>query len=95
MTAAIETRGLTKRYGRMTALDALDLDVEQGEVFGYLGPNGAGKAAIGNGRDSASNLLEEASLDLELGCDGLVVARRLLGNGRGYLLTVERGEDGG
>lgn len=40
-------------------------------------------------------LLEEASLDLELGRDGLVGARRLLGNGRGHLLTVERGEDGG
>lgn len=44
MTTVIETRGLTKRYGRTTALDALDLDVGQGEVFGYLGPNGAGKS---------------------------------------------------
>jgi ABC-2 type transport system ATP-binding protein len=35
--------GLTKRYGRTVALDALDLEVRQGEVLGYLGPNGAGK----------------------------------------------------
>ncbi|MBO3744161.1 ABC transporter ATP-binding protein [Actinoplanes flavus] len=35
---------LTKRYGRLTALDALDLDVLPGEVFGFLGPNGAGKS---------------------------------------------------
>jgi len=35
---------LTKRYGRVTALDALDLEIEAGEVFGYLGPNGAGKS---------------------------------------------------
>jgi ABC-2 type transport system ATP-binding protein len=41
--AAIETSGLTKRYGRTTVLDHLDLQVRQGEVVGYLGPNGAGK----------------------------------------------------
>ncbi|MFB4298516.1 ATP-binding cassette domain-containing protein [Actinomadura sp. NTSP31] len=44
MTTVIEVRGLTKRYGRTTALDSLDLEVRQGEVFGYLGPNGAGKS---------------------------------------------------
>ncbi len=41
--AAIETRGLTKHYGRVHALDDLSLRVEEGEVFGFLGPNGAGK----------------------------------------------------
>ena len=40
---AIETRGLGKRYGRVTALEDLSLDVERGEIFGFLGPNGAGK----------------------------------------------------
>ncbi len=40
---AIETRDLSKRYGRTTALEALDLRVERGSVFGFLGPNGAGK----------------------------------------------------
>ncbi|MCU4926547.1 ABC transporter ATP-binding protein [Halobacteria archaeon AArc-dxtr1] len=40
---AIETASLTKRYGDETALDGLDLAVEEGEVFGFLGPNGAGK----------------------------------------------------
>src|SRR5581483_9902604 len=40
---AIETRSLTKRYGRTLALDGLDLRVTRGEVYGYLGPNGAGK----------------------------------------------------
>jgi ABC-2 type transport system ATP-binding protein len=44
MTTVIHTEQLTKRYGHATALDALDLDVGQGEVFGYLGPNGAGKS---------------------------------------------------
>ena len=39
----IRTEGLGKRFGRATALTALDLDVVAGEVLGYLGPNGAGK----------------------------------------------------
>jgi len=44
MTAVIEAHGLTKHFGRIHALDGLDLVVEQGEVHGYLGPNGAGKS---------------------------------------------------
>jgi ABC-2 type transport system ATP-binding protein len=40
---AIETHGLTKRYGRVLALEALDLVVPSGSIFGFLGPNGAGK----------------------------------------------------
>ena len=36
-------RGLTKRYGSIAAVDAVDLTDEEGDVYGYLGPNGAGK----------------------------------------------------
>jgi len=43
MTAAIATRSLTKDYGAGRGLFDLDLEVAEGEVFGYLGPNGAGK----------------------------------------------------
>src|SRR3954447_9065446 len=41
---AIVTRGLTKRYGSLVALEALDLELEKGDVFGFIGPNGAGKS---------------------------------------------------
>ena len=39
----IELTALTKRYGSFTAVDAIDLRVPKGELFGFLGPNGAGK----------------------------------------------------
>ena len=42
----LEYRSVTKRFGRSTALDAVSLDVEPGEVFGLLGPNGAGKTTL-------------------------------------------------
>ncbi|WP_232703304.1 ABC transporter ATP-binding protein [Halobacterium wangiae] len=45
---AIETDGLTRRFGDLTAVDALNLTVEEGEVFGFLGPNGAGKSTTIN-----------------------------------------------
>ena len=41
--AAVQARGLTKRFGRILALDRLDLTVPPGSIFGLLGPNGAGK----------------------------------------------------
>ncbi|WP_152193120.1 ABC transporter ATP-binding protein [Georgenia satyanarayanai] len=40
---AVETHGLTKRFGRQLAVDDLDLAVPRGAVFGFLGPNGSGK----------------------------------------------------
>jgi len=44
MTLAIETRGLTRRFGDLIAVDGLDLRVERGTFYGFLGPNGAGKS---------------------------------------------------
>ena len=44
MTAAIKIQGLTKDYGGGRGLFDLDLEVTEGEAFGYLGPNGAGKS---------------------------------------------------
>ena len=43
MTSAIETQGLTKDYGQHRGIFDLNLDVHQGEAFGFIGPNGAGK----------------------------------------------------
>ena len=41
---AIETKGLTKFYGKARGIEGVDLTVEEGEIFGFIGPNGAGKS---------------------------------------------------
>jgi len=43
MTSIVRTRGLIKRYDRTIAVAGIDLDIEEGEIFGLVGPNGAGK----------------------------------------------------
>lgn len=45
-SVAIETRGLSRRFGSLTAVDGLDLRVPAGTVYGLLGPNGAGKSTV-------------------------------------------------
>ena len=79
---AIEARGLTKRYGEVLALDALDLDVPAGSVFGFLGPNGAGKTTTlrlltGLGHPSAGTAIVAG---VPVGRGGLDLAGRI-----GYL----------
>jgi ABC-type multidrug transport system ATPase subunit len=58
---AIETNGLTKRFGDVLAVDAIDLRVGVGEIYGFLGLNGAGKtttirALLGMIRPSLGNV---------------------------------------
>jgi lipooligosaccharide transport system ATP-binding protein len=44
--SAIYAKGLVKRFGKLVAVDGIDLDIRTGECFGFLGPNGAGKTTI-------------------------------------------------
>src|SRR5881398_3798509 len=44
--AVIEVRGMTKRFGELTAVDHVDLTVRAGEIYGFLGPNGSGKTTF-------------------------------------------------
>jgi ABC-2 type transport system ATP-binding protein len=79
VAAVIRTEQLTKRYGHVTVLDALDLEVGAGEVFGYLGPNGAGKSTtisllLGFVRPSAGRAL---LFGLDAWSDAAEVHRRL------------------
>ena len=43
MSAVISAKGLTKRYGKLTAVDHIDLDIPAGRIVGLIGPNGSGK----------------------------------------------------
>src|SRR5690625_7036747 len=89
---AIITRGLTKDFGNMRALDKVDLRVPRGEIFGVLGPNGAGKTTMLRmlatlepitrgtaeifGVDAAGNRSEEHTSELQ--SRGHLVCRLLL-----------------
>src|SRR6266581_4214716 len=44
--SVIEVRGMTKRFGNLTAVDHVDLTVRTGEIYGFLGPNGSGKTTF-------------------------------------------------
>ncbi|MBI2423431.1 MAG: ABC transporter ATP-binding protein [Candidatus Hydrogenedentes bacterium] len=46
MNTCIETHGLTRRFGKFTAVDDVDLHIESGAIFGILGPNGSGKTTL-------------------------------------------------
>ena len=48
MTNLLEIRGLTRRFGGLTAVNAVDLDVAEGELVSIIGPNGAGKTTLFN-----------------------------------------------
>jgi branched-chain amino acid transport system ATP-binding protein len=48
VTAALEVKGMTRRFGGVTAVDGVSFAVDRGEVFGIIGPNGAGKTTLFN-----------------------------------------------
>ncbi len=69
----LSLRGIVKRYGRVTAVDGLSLELRRGEVFGLLGPNGAGKTTT---LSIAVGLVEpDAGEAVLIGADGREIGR--------------------
>ena len=64
MEYAVQIEDLVKRFGSVTALDGLTLNIKKGEIFGLLGPNGAGKSTIIN---ILSSLLDPTSGSAKVG----------------------------
>jgi ABC-2 type transport system ATP-binding protein len=64
MSIAVKTDGLTRRYGRSTAVAGVQLEVESGEIFGLVGPNGAGKTTT---LKMLATLLPPTAGDAEIG----------------------------
>lgn len=72
MTGRIKTAGLTRKFGSLTAVNNLDLEINEGEIFGLVGPDGAGKTTTmrlltgildptsGEGWVSGKHILKEA-----------------------------------
>ncbi len=84
---AIETYGLSKRFGSVQALESLNLQVPRGSIFGFLGPNGAGKSTtikllLGLSRPTAGN---GQIFGLDVRTQSLAVRRRI-----GYLAQEPR-----
>jgi ABC-2 type transport system ATP-binding protein len=79
MDEAVATRGLTRRFGDLVAVDALDLSVPRGSFYGFLGPNGAGKSTT---LKCLTGLLRPSSgtvrvLGLDPLADGVAVKRQV------------------
>ncbi|MGV8040402.1 MAG: ABC transporter ATP-binding protein [Thermoanaerobaculaceae bacterium] len=79
MSNAIETRGLTRRFAELVAVDAIDLAVPRGSFYGFLGPNGAGKSTT---IKCLTGLLRPSSgsmriLGLDPAADDLVIKRQV------------------
>ena len=70
MSMAIEVKGITKRYGGLTAVNQVSFAIEEGEIFGLLGPNGAGKTTtlemIEGLRKPDSGSIQICNLDVAL-----------------------------
>src|SRR3954470_18834361 len=73
--AVVQTRDLTKKYGKLVALDGLTMTVERGQILGLVGPNGAGKTTtikilVGMARPSGGTA-QVAGIDCAAGSRGL------------------------
>jgi ABC-type branched-subunit amino acid transport system ATPase component len=88
MAFVLSARGLTMRFGGFTAVDAVDLDVEEGDLHALVGPNGAGKSTLLNllGGQLLQTSGEIRFLDRSLGSTTPHVRARM-GIGRSFQLT--------
>ena len=84
---------LTKRYGKLTAVNGINLEIEQGQVFGFLGPNGAGKTTT---IKMIAGLLQPTSgsaiIALPAPIDSAMTATRERGTPASLALVVEAGD---
>ena len=67
MEYAVQTRGIGRTFGAVKAVDAIDLNISKGEIYGFLGPNGAGKTTLV--RMLITLLLPTAGSATVAGCD--------------------------
>ena len=79
--SAIVTRGLSKRYGDVAAVESLDLRIERGTLYGFLGPNGAGKT---------TTIRMLLGLILPSGGDVEILGRPMFGGGDGRGAALRR-----
>lgn len=82
MLSVIEIKDLTKKYGKLRAVDSLSLTVEEGEIFGFLGPNGAGKTTT---IQTVLGLLKPTAGEVYIHGKSVQKHRRLATTGIGYL----------
>jgi len=92
ISSVVTTRGLTKHYGRVRALDGLDLDVGEGQIHGFLGPNGAGKSTtirvlLGLARATSG---EASVFGLDPWRDSVAIHRRIASRSRSAIAIAHR-----
>jgi ABC-2 type transport system ATP-binding protein len=85
MTSILEISGLTKRYSRLTAVDNLNLSVQEGDIFGFVGPNGSGKTTT---MRIAATLLQPDNGDVQVAGYSVREAPRQVRSLIGYMPDV-------
>jgi len=82
----IEAHGLTKVYGEARAVDAIDLSIRRGEIFGLLGPNGAGKTTLIN---IVCGIAKPSAGTITIGGHDIIISDIRLPDMTGYELMIK------